>query len=29
VARSVFSTMVYDDQVALMQQLAEEVAPHI
>jgi len=29
VARSAFPTMRYDDQVDLMQQLAEEVAPHI
>lgn len=29
VARSAFSTMPYEDQVALMQQLAEEVAPHV
>lgn len=29
VARSAFPTMSYEDQVALMQQLAEEVAPHI
>ena len=29
VARSFFATLAYDDQVALMQQLAEEVAPHL
>lgn len=29
VARSHFATLVYDDQVELMQQLAEEVAPHL
>ena len=29
VARSAFPTMRYDDQVALMQQLAEEVAPQL
>lgn len=29
VARSFFSTMDYDEQVSLMQQLAEEVAPHV
>ncbi|HSM45773.1 MAG TPA: hypothetical protein VK969_12220, partial [Acidimicrobiia bacterium] len=28
-ARSYFHTLDYDDQVELMQQLAEEVAPHI
>ena len=29
VARSFFATLPYEDQVALMQQLAEEVAPHL
>ena len=29
VARSYFTTLEYDDQVELMQQLAEEVAPHL
>jgi len=29
VARSYFATLEYEDQVALMQQLAEEVAPHL
>jgi hypothetical protein len=29
VARSFFATLAYEDQVALMQQLAEEVAPHL
>ena len=29
VARSYFPTLDYDAQVELMQQLAEEVAPHI
>ena len=29
VARSAFPTMEFEDQVALMQQLAEEVAPHL
>ena len=29
VARSFFGTLAYEDQVALMQQLAEEVAPHL
>ena len=29
VARSYFTTLAYEAQVELMQQLAEEVAPHI
>ncbi len=29
VARSFFATLAHEDQVALMQQLAEEVAPHL
>jgi alkanesulfonate monooxygenase SsuD/methylene tetrahydromethanopterin reductase-like flavin-dependent oxidoreductase (luciferase family) len=29
VARSYFHTLEYNDQVELMQQLAEEVAPHV
>ncbi len=29
VARSLFSTMSYDDQLSLIQQLAEEVSPHV
>jgi hypothetical protein len=29
VARSYFPTLAHEDQVELMQQLAEEVAPHL